>query len=113
MPLRPAVAPAIAAIFFTVTATALADPPPPDPAKVRIAAEQFDAGTVARNQKDFQGAASRFEAADAAAPSAPSIRQAIRGGADAGQLSRAATLAAQAKDRYPDDPQTTKLADEI
>jgi len=117
MHLRLAVAPAIAAILVSLTATppALADSnsKPPDPAQVRVAAEQFDEGIAARNRKDFEGAASRFEAADAAAPSAPALRQAIRSRADAGQLSRAATLAAQAEQRYPDDPATTKLVREI
>lgn len=113
MLLRLAVAPALAAILLTATAPAHADAgKPPDAAQVRQAAEQFDAGITAFKARDFEGAASRFEAADAAAPSAPALRQAIRSRAEAGQLSRAATLAAQALARYPDDASTTKLARE-
>lgn len=108
---RLAVAPALAAILLVATA-ASADNKAPDAAQIRQAAEQFDAGIAAYKAKDFEGAASRFEAADAAAPSAAALRQAMRARAEAGQTSRAATLAASALDRYPDDAATAKLARE-
>lgn len=81
-----------------------------DAAKVRQAAEQFDAGAAAFNAKDFEGAASRFEAADSAVPSERALRSAIRARVEAGQKSRAATLAALALARYPNDASTSKLA---
>jgi hypothetical protein len=84
----------------------------PDAAQIRQAAEQFDAGIAAFKQRDFAGAASRFEAADAAVPSPQALRQAIRARVEAGQGSRAATLAAQALERYPGDEPTVKLARE-
>jgi hypothetical protein len=109
---RTAVAAALAAILLVASAPALADNSP-DAAQIRKAAEQFDAGVTAFKQKDFEGAASRFEAADAAVPSERALRQAIRARSEAGQHSRAATLAAQAIDRYPEGSQTQKLAREI
>ncbi|HVY49667.1 MAG TPA: hypothetical protein VHB21_27425, partial [Minicystis sp.] len=83
---------------------------PPDAAKVKTAADQFDAGVAALKQRDYEAAASRFEAADAAVPSAVALRQAMKARAEAGQGSRAATLAAQALTRYPNDTPTYKLA---
>src|SRR5262245_42814378 len=107
---------AAAAVLTPLLAAAVpasADPPkPPDAARVRTAAEQFDAGVAAFKAKDFEGAASHFEAADAAVPSPKALRQAIRARAEAAQGSRAATLAALALDRYPDDDATSKLAKE-
>lgn len=110
--LRTAVAVALAASLLAAESPALASRAP-DAAQIRLAAEQFDAGVAAFKQKDFEGAASRFEAADAAVPSSQALRQAIRARSEAGQLSRAATLAAQAESRYPQDGQTQKLAREI
>src|SRR5262249_14747537 len=85
---------------------------PPDAAKVRTAAEHFDAGVGAFTRKDFEGAASHFEAADAAVPSSKTLRQAIRAPVEAGQAPRAATPAALALDRYAADDATAKLARE-
>jgi outer membrane protein assembly factor BamD (BamD/ComL family) len=105
------VAAAAAALLVVAAAPAFADKAP-DAAQIRAAAEQFDAGVIAYKQKDFEGAASRFEAADAAVPGAKTLRQAIRARMEAGQGARAATLAAQAIERYPTDDATTKLAKE-
>lgn len=85
---------------------------PPDAARVRTAAEQYDAGVAANKAQDFQAAASHFEAADAAVPSGAALRQAIKSRAAAGQGSRAATLAAQALERYPGDEGMGKFARE-
>jgi hypothetical protein len=105
------VAAAAAALLVVAAAPARADKAP-DAAQIRAAAEQFDAGVIAYKQKDFEGAASRFEAADAAVPGAKTLRQAIRARMEAGQGARAATLAAQAIERYPADDATTKLAND-
>lgn len=102
---------AAVALVLGAAAPAFADKTP-DAAQVRQAAEQFDAGVTAYKQKDFAGAAARFEAADAAVPGAKALRQAIRARLEAGQGARAATLAAQALSRYPTDDVTTKLAKE-
>lgn len=103
------VAAAASALLLVVAAPAFADKAP-DAAQIRQAAEQFDAGVIAYKQKDFEGAASRFEAADAAVPGAKTLRQAIRARMEAGQGARAATLSAQAIERYPGDDATIKLA---
>jgi hypothetical protein len=111
MPRASAAAVLIALLAAAVPASA--DPPkPPDAARVRTAAEQFDAGVTAFKAKDYEGAASHFEAADAAVPSPKALRQAIRARVEAGQGSRAATLAALALERYASDEATAKLAHE-
>jgi hypothetical protein len=109
---RTAVAAALAASLLAAEGPALASAAP-DAAQIRQAADQFDAGVAAFKRKDFEGAASCFEAADAAVPSSQALRQAIRARSEAGQFSRAATLAAQAEGRYPGDVQTQKLTREI
>jgi hypothetical protein len=105
------VAAAASAVLVVAAAPAFADKTP-DAAQIRQAAEQFDAGVIAYKQRDFEGAASRFEAADAAVPGAKTLRQAIRARMEAGQGARAATLSAQAIERYPGDDVTIKLAKE-
>lgn len=109
---RLALAVAIAALLAGAAAPAFAQQKPPDAARVRTAAEQFDAGIAAFKQKDYEGAASRFEAADAAVPNAEALRQAIRARSEAGQGSRAATLSALALDRYPADSKVARVARE-
>lgn len=103
------VAAAASALLVVAAAPAFADKAP-DAAQIRQAAEQFDAGVIAYKQKDYEGAASRFEAADAAVPGAQALRQAIRARMEAGQGARAATLSAQALERYAGDGVTVKLA---
>jgi hypothetical protein len=102
---------AVALVLFS-TAPALADRPP-DAARVKQAAEQFDAAVTSLKQRDFEGAASHFEAADAAVPSAQALRQAMKARQEAGQGARAATLAALALQRYPSDAGTAKIAHEV
>ena len=106
--------PALLAALLLAAAPASAGDPvkPPDAARLRTAAEQFDAGVTAYKQKDFERAAAHFEAADGAAPSPKTLRQAIRARVEAGQGSRAATLAALALRLYAEDEATTKLAAE-
>lgn len=85
---------------------------PPDAAKLRLASEQYDLGANAFKKKEYEQAASHFEAADAAVPSAKALRLAIRARSEAGQGSRAATLAALALARHPGDADTAKVAQE-
>ena len=84
----------------------------PDPAKLRAAASSFEAGATAYKAGYFEEAAAHFEAADQAVPSSKALRFAIRARTEAKQASRAATLAALALDRYPEDAETKKLATE-
>lgn len=72
-------------------------------ADIRRAAAAFDRGREAFRNESYVEAAEHFEAADAHAPSASSHRLAMLSRMQAGQLSRAATLAALALDKYPDE----------
>lgn len=81
-----------------------------DAAKIRIAAEEFDAGRRAFLQKDFEGAAEHFENADRDAPSVEALRLAIRARKEGGFGARAATLSELALRRYPTDEATVTLA---
>jgi len=81
-----------------------------DAAKIRIAAEEFDAGRRAFLQKDFEGAAEHFENADRDAPSVEALRLAIRARKEGGFGARAATLSELALRRYPQDEATVTLA---
>ena len=84
---------------------AAAPPPtgPPDAERLKIAAEEFDAGRRAFKVKDFEGAAVHFENADRDAPSPEALQSAMRARKEAGQLARAATLGAWGISRYPND----------
>jgi hypothetical protein len=84
----------------------------PDAGKVRQAAEEFDEAVRLYKAKDFAAAAAHFEAADGAVPSPKALRLAIRSRTEAGQLARAATLAAYAIDRYPAETETADTARE-
>lgn len=85
----------------------------PTPAQVRTAAEAFDRGREAYKAEEYVEAAEQFESADANAPSAAALELAIRARDKAGQLDRAATLAALALARHPDDPNIQKVAPAI
>jgi hypothetical protein len=97
------------ALTFTAATAAHAGP---DPSKLRAAADSFEAGAKSYKDGKHEEAAAHFEAADAAVPSSKALRFAIRARAEAGQASRAATLAALALERYSDDAETKKLATE-
>ena len=77
---------------------------------IRAAAEAFDLGRRSFKAKDYVEAAEHFEAADLRAPSATALELALRSRDRAGQLDRAATLAALAQARHPDEEFTKKLA---
>jgi hypothetical protein len=98
--------------FITLTALTCAAPPASadDGDKRARAATEYDAGAAAFKKKDYENAAAHFEAADAASPNPAALRQAIRARSEAGQGARAATLAQQALERYPNDGQLSKLS---
>lgn len=87
--------------------------PGPDAAKVRQAAESYDAGVRAWHAGSYAAAASHFEAADEAVPSVVSITEAIKSRRKARQGARAATLAASALRRHPAEGQLVALAEEV
>ena len=72
-------------------------------ADVKKAAEAFDRGREAFRAENYVEAAEHFEAADAYASSAASLRLAIAARKEAGQLDRALTLAALGLSTYPAD----------
>jgi hypothetical protein len=82
-------------------------------ADVGAAARAFQRGQHAQLHSDFTRAASLFELADEAAPSAAALRSAIRNWDAAGNPARAATLAQRAVERYPHDVATVRLAADL
>ena len=80
---------------------------------VGAAARAFQRGQHAQLHNEFARAASLFELADEAAPSAAALRSAIRNWDAAGNPARAATLAQRALERYPHDIATVRLAAEL
>jgi hypothetical protein len=85
----------------------------PTPAQIRAAAEAFDRGREAYKAEQYQEAAEQFERADANAPSAPALELAIRSRDRAGNSDRAATLAALALTRHPENAALSILANEV
>lgn len=85
---------------------------PPSADRLKAAAEEYDRGRRAFLGDDFEGAAVHFENAFRDAPRAETVRLAIRARRKAKQLARAATLAAVAQQRYPNDAPTAQLAKE-
>lgn len=80
--------------------------------RVRVAAQEFDAGRRAFQLEDYESAADHFENAHRDVPSPEALRLAIRAHDLAGNAERAATLAALALRAYPDDSGTVALAEE-
>jgi hypothetical protein len=125
-PARPA---AVAGVSTVVVVFALAcsssaraadarpDAPPADAAstapgadQIQFAAREHDLGYRAYLDKQYDEAASHFENAFFAAPNPAELRSAIRARKDAGELARAATLAAIGQRRFPTDAATSKVA---
>jgi hypothetical protein len=82
-------------------------------ARIKAAADEFDAGRRAFKARDYDTAASHFENADRDAPAPEALRLAIRSRLEAKQPARAAMLAASALARYPEDKATVKAARQV
>ena len=82
------------ATVLAVAGVAGAQDSAPTAEQIKAAAAEFDQGRQAYRSKDYVEAAEHFEAADRSAPSARTLDLAIRSRDKAGQLDRAATLAA-------------------
>lgn len=95
---------------LSLAGTAAADEAPTDPEKIRAAADEFDAGLRAYKGRSFEEAAAHFENANLAAPNPEALRSAIKARAEAKQPGRAATLAALALARYPDNGELVAYA---
>jgi hypothetical protein len=77
------------------------------------AARAFEEGQRAQLHRDYARAAELFELADRSAPNAAALRSAIRNFEASGNPAHAATLAARAIERYPNDAETRKLAERV
>ena len=100
-------------VTLLASAPAVAEQNAPTASEVKRAADEFDRGRDAYRSEHYVEAAERFEAADAHAPSAAALRLAITSRKEAGQLARAATLAALALERHGDDSALTDFANGV
>lgn len=101
------------ALVLGVTTPALADGSAPSASDIKRAADAFDRGREAYRSDAYVEAAEHFEAADGHAPSAMALRFAVASRREAGQLARAATLAALALDRHSEDAELVELANSV
>lgn len=102
------------AVTLLVVAQAQAKPASEaTPAQVRAAADAFDRGRDSYALGDMAVAADAFEQADSRAGSPIALEYAIRARDRAGQLDRAATLAALAQRRYPADVTLEQLVNDV
>ncbi len=90
-----------------------ASSPAPGADQIQFAAREHDLGYRAYLERQYEEAASHFENAFFAAPDPAELRSAVRARRDAGELARAATLAAIGQRRFPDDPATKRVAEEV
>jgi hypothetical protein len=113
----PAALLAIVAVAWSVTASAEERPAgaaaAPGADQIQFAAHEHDLGYRAYVDKRYEEAATHFENAFFAAPNQAELRSAIRARRDAGELPRAATLAALGLRKFPGDAVTARLADEV
>lgn len=82
------------------------------PEALAAAGTAFREGQSAQLAGDYPRAAELFELADDTAPNPAALRSSIRMRRAAGHDARAATLAAEALARYPEDAETRALAEE-
>lgn len=94
---------ALIGVLCCLSGAANAQDHAPSASEIKKAADSYDQGRERFRDGNFTEAAEKFEAADSAAPSAAALRLAIASRKEAGHLARAATLAALAVERYPDD----------
>ena len=80
---------------------------------VAAAARAFQDGQKAQLARNFARAAELFELADQLAPTPEAVRSAMRNREAAGHPARAATIALEAKQRYPEDQETLTAANAL
>ncbi|MCS6898341.1 MAG: hypothetical protein RMJ98_00970 [Myxococcales bacterium] len=85
----------------------------PDPQRLQKAADAFDEGARAFKSGRFEVAAELFETADRLAPNPAALNNAIRARRAAKQGAKAATLAAAALVRFPDEAALRELAQSV
>lgn len=94
-------------------AVAWAENEEPTAEDIRQAAEEFSEGQRSYRAHNFAESAEHFEAADGFAASMNALRGAISSRQKAGQGDRAATLAALALERHPDDTELREYASKV
>jgi len=77
------------------------------------AAEAYDHGTSAYLSERYELAAHWFERAYRIAPTSAALLQAVRAHAKAGNSIRAANLALELRDKYPEDTRATQVAESV
>jgi len=77
------------------------------------AAEAYDQGTSAYLSEHYELAAHWFERAYRVAPTSAALLQAVRAHTKAGNSIRAANLALELRDGYPEDERAKRAADEV
>lgn len=77
------------------------------------AANAYSRAQKALLSNDYDQAAELFELADSLSPTPQALRSAASARKAAGQLATAAARAEELRSRYPDDPDSKKLADDI
>lgn len=77
------------------------------------AAEAYDRGTSAYLSAEYERAAHWFERAYRIAPTSAALLQAVRAHSKAGNSIRAANLALELQDKYPNDARAAKAADAV
>lgn len=92
----------LALLVLWVAGPAMAETREPTRGDLEEASERFSAGKAAYRAGQFVEAAEQFERADAIAPTPNALQAAMRSRQNAGQLDRAAILAALALESYPD-----------
>ncbi|MCA9597624.1 MAG: hypothetical protein KC776_30135 [Myxococcales bacterium] len=97
--------------IVAISSPAFADAPSAE--DIKAAADEFDQGKRSFRDKEWVAAAEHFEAADRHAPSAVVLELAMRAREKAGQLDRAAVLAALILDLYPKETDKAKAAGKI
>lgn len=98
-----------AVLAFSLPALAEA----PSAEDIKAAADAFDQGKRAYKDRKWAAAAEQFEAADRSAPAPVALEFAMKAREKAGQLDRAATLAALALDRHPTETKLAKEAGQV
>ncbi len=91
------------AATLTSASTVRAQADEPSVEDVRAAGDEFNLGRTAFKDEDYATAAEHFEKADSLVPNPKVLLLAIQSREQAGHAARAATLAALAQDRYPDE----------
>jgi hypothetical protein len=85
----------------------------PSTEDIKAAAEEFDQGKRAYVDKEWVRAAEHFEAADRRAPAEVALELAMKSRQNAGQMDRAASLAALVLDRYATNVKLTRAAEGV